>query len=67
MAGGLLGILLGFGAASAISYFSPLPYAVKPWSILAGLLVTFVVGIFFGLYPANRAAQLDPVEALRHE
>ncbi len=67
MIGGWIGILLGFGAASAISYFSPLPYAVKPWSILAGLAVTFVVGIFFGVYPANRAAGLDPVEALRHE
>jgi putative ABC transport system permease protein len=67
MVGGLLGIILGFGLASAISFFSPLPYAVKPWSILAGLAVTFAVGIFFGLYPANRAARLDPVEALRHE
>ncbi len=67
MVGGLIGILMGFGAASAISYFSPLPYAVKPWSIVAGLAVTFVVGLFFGIYPANRAAGLDPVEALRHE
>jgi putative ABC transport system permease protein len=67
MAGGIIGIILGFGAASAISFFSPLPYAVKPWSIVAGLLVTFVVGIFFGIYPANRAARLDPVTALRHE
>jgi len=67
MTGGVLGILLGFAAASAISFFSPLPYAIKPWSIAAGLLVTFVVGIFFGIYPANRAARLDPVTALRHE
>jgi putative ABC transport system permease protein len=67
MTGGALGILLGFCLASVISIATPLPYAIEPWSIVAGLLVTFVVGIFFGLYPANRAAKLDPVEALRRE
>jgi putative ABC transport system permease protein len=67
MTGGLLGILLGFGAASLVSVLSPLPYAVEPWSIVAALVVTFAVGIFFGIYPANRAARLDPVEALRRE
>lgn len=67
MVGGVLGIAFGFGAASAISFFSPLPYAIEPWSIVAGLAVTFLVGLFFGIYPANRAASLDPVTALRHE
>jgi len=67
MIGGFLGILLGFGLASVISWQTPLPYAVEPWSIVAALVVTFAVGIFFGIYPANRAAQLDPVEALRRE
>ena len=67
MVGGVLGILLGFGLASAVSVLSPLPYAIEPWSIVAGLVVTFAVGIFFGIYPANRAARLDPVEALRSE
>jgi putative ABC transport system permease protein len=67
MTGGIIGILLGFGVASLVSLLSPLPYAIEPWSIVAGLLVTFAVGIFFGLYPANRAAKLDPVEALRRE
>jgi putative ABC transport system permease protein len=67
MTGGLLGILLGFLLAVVISWASPLPYAVEPWSIVAGLAVTFAVGLFFGLYPANRAAALDPVEALRRE
>ncbi len=67
MTGGLLGIVLGFLLALVISWLSPLPYAVEPWSIVAGLAVTFAVGLFFGLYPANRAASLDPVEALRRE
>jgi putative ABC transport system permease protein len=65
--GGMVGIVLGFGAAFVIAAFSPLPYAVKPWSIVAALIIVFVVGVFFGLYPASRAARLQPVEALRRE
>ena len=67
MVGGFLGILAGFGIAVLIAYYSPLPYAIKVWSILAGLSVTFLVGIFFGAYPAMQAARLDPIEALRYE
>jgi putative ABC transport system permease protein len=66
-AGGILGIVLGFTAAALIAYFSPLPYAIKTWSIAAGLAVTFAVGVFFGIYPAMKAARLDPIEALRYE
>jgi putative ABC transport system permease protein len=65
--GGVLGIILGFGAAAAIAYFSPLPYAIKMWSIGAGLGVSLAVGMFFGIYPAAQAARLDPIEALRYE
>jgi len=65
--GGVVGIVLGFAAAFLIAAFSPLPYAVKPWSIVAALVIVFVVGVFFGLYPASRAARLQPVEALRRE
>jgi putative ABC transport system permease protein len=65
--GGVLGIAAGFVIAAAIAYFSPLPYAIKLWSIAIGMGVTFAVGVFFGAYPAAQAAKLDPIEALRYE
>jgi len=65
--GGILGIALGIFAATLVGAFTPLPYAVNPWSILIALVIVFAVGIFFGIYPASRAARLDPVVALRHE
>ncbi len=65
--GGMIGIACGFASAFLVAYFSPLPYAIKVWSIAAGLGVTFVVGVFFGMYPAVQAARLDPIEALRYE
>jgi putative ABC transport system permease protein len=65
--GGIMGIVFGFAAAALVAYFSPLPYAIKLWSIFVGLAVTFVVGIFFGAYPAMQASKLDPIEALRYE
>jgi putative ABC transport system permease protein len=65
--GGVLGTFLGFLLALAISKLSPLPASVQVWSVAAGIGVTAVVGLFFGLYPAMRAARLDPIEALRRE
>jgi putative ABC transport system permease protein len=65
--GGVLGIVFGFVVAALVAYFSPLPYAIKVWSIFVGLGVTFVVGVFFGAYPALQASKLDPIEALRYE
>jgi putative ABC transport system permease protein len=65
--GGIVGIVLGVFAAMIVGAFSPLPYAVNPWSIVIALVIVFSVGIFFGLYPASRASRLDPVVALRHE
>jgi putative ABC transport system permease protein len=65
--GGIIGIGVGFALASIVSLISPLPYAIEIWSVVAGFLVTVAVGIFFGLYPAYKAALLDPVEALRYE
>ncbi|UCF05763.1 MAG: ABC transporter permease [bacterium] len=65
--GGGIGILLGFTIAAIISLVSPLPYLIPLWAIIAGLIVTFLIGLIFGTYPANRAARLDPVVALHHE
>jgi putative ABC transport system permease protein len=65
--GGVIGTALGFGLAFAVEAFSPLPAAIEIWSIALGLGMTATVGIFFGLYPAMRAASLDPIEALRRE
>ena len=65
--GGLVGTLLGATIALVISSFTPVPSAVEPWSVALGIVVTALVGLFFGLYPAMRAARLDPIEALRKE
>lgn len=65
--GGVIGIVLGFTIAAIISLVSPLPYLIAPWSIFAGLAVTFAIGLVFGTYPANKAARLDPVVALHYE
>ena len=66
-AGGLAGITLGFLAAQAIAAVTPLPARLEPWSVILGIGITAAVGLFFGAYPASRAARLDPIEALRRE
>ena len=65
--GGVVGTALGFLVANIISRVSPLPAIVEVWSVALGIGVTAFVGLFFGLYPATRAARLDPIEALRRE
>jgi putative ABC transport system permease protein len=65
--GGLLGTILGFVVAMLVAAFSPLPAAIQPWSVALGIGMTAIVGLIFGIYPANRAARLDPIEALRRE
>jgi putative ABC transport system permease protein len=65
--GGALGVFLGVLLAKVVSWVSPLPSAVQLWSVLGGLLVALTVGLFFGTYPASKAAKLDPVDALRSE
>jgi putative ABC transport system permease protein len=65
--GGVVGVALGALAAAAIAAATPLPAAVQPWSVAIGIFITGFVGLFFGWYPARRAAMLDPIEALRRE
>jgi putative ABC transport system permease protein len=65
--GGIVGLTLGSLAALVISALTPLPARLEPWSVVLGLGITAGVGLFFGLYPASRAASLDPIEALRRE
>jgi putative ABC transport system permease protein len=65
--GGVVGIMLGAGAAWIVTKVTPMPASVEPWSVALGLFITAGVGLFFGLYPAMRAARLDPIEALRKE
>ena len=65
--GGIIGTALGFFVAWVISKVSPLPAIVEAWSVVLGISMTAIVGLFFGLYPAMRAAALDPIEALRRE
>ena len=65
--GGVIGILVGVTIATLVGALTPLPSAVPLWSVVVGLSVSAAVGLFFGIYPAMRAASLDPVEALRHE
>ena len=65
--GGIVGTMLGAAIALAIASFTPVPAAVEPWSVALGIGITALVGLFFGLYPASRAARLDPIEALRKE
>jgi len=65
--GGLIGTVMGFAVALLISKYAPFQAAVQPWAVVLGITMTAVVGLFFGLYPAMRAASLDPIEALRRE
>ena len=65
--GGVIGTLIGAGIAMTIARFTPIPASVELWSVGLGITITALVGLFFGLYPAMRAARLDPIEALRRE
>ena len=67
LAGGGIGIMVGIGFAAAIGKISPLPADVELWSVLTGLGVASGVGLVFGIFPAMKAARLDPIESLRYE
>lgn len=65
--GGVIGVLLGVGASYAIKFFVHWPIAIEPWTIVMSFTVCTLTGVFFGWYPAKKASQLDPIEALRYE
>jgi putative ABC transport system permease protein len=65
--GGVWGVLLGILLAKFVTLTTSLPSSVQLWSVVMGLLVATSVGLFFGVYPASKAARMDPVEALRSE
>jgi putative ABC transport system permease protein len=65
--GGVVGVILGILLAKIVSWTTALPSSVQIWSVLMGLIVATSVGLFFGVYPATKAARLDPVVALRSE
>ena len=65
--GGLLGILFGLASGELLKYVLQLESGVPLWSAVLACVVSIAIGLVFGLYPANRAARMDPVEALRHE
>jgi putative ABC transport system permease protein len=67
LVGGVFGVLLGGAVAKTVTLLVGMPSSIQGWSVAAGLIVSASVGVFFGVYPARRAADLDPIVALRSE
>lgn len=65
--GGVIGVLLGIGASYAVKMFAHWPIYIELWSIIMSFAVCTFTGVFFGWYPAKKAARLDPIEAIRYE
>ncbi|MGN0221141.1 MAG: ABC transporter permease [Prevotella sp.] len=65
--GGIIGVILGITASQCVNMFAHWPISIQPWTIVMSFAVCTITGIFFGWYPAKKAAKLDPIEALRYE
>jgi putative ABC transport system permease protein len=65
--GGVIGILLGIGSSQLVSHLNGWPVLVSTASVVIAFVFSAAVGMFFGFYPARKAAQLDPIDALRYE
>jgi putative ABC transport system permease protein len=65
--GGLIGVAIAWLAAVAVRNFTPVPMEVPPSAVVIAVSLSAIVGLFFGIYPARRAARLDPIVALRAE
>lgn len=65
--GGLLGVILGVAASYIVKAVLSYPILIQPWSIVVSFLVCTIIGVFFGWYPARKASNLDPIEAIRYE
>lgn len=67
VSGGLIGVMLGIGASYAVKMLAHWPISIEPWTIIMSFAVCTFTGVFFGWYPAKKARQLDPIEAIRYE
>lgn len=67
LVGGLIGVILGSIIAKIVAATTPLPAAIEAWSVITGLVIATSVGLFFGIFPAVKAAKLDPIACLRYE
>jgi putative ABC transport system permease protein len=67
LAGGIVGVALSFATVAGLNRWSTMQPIITPYIVVLSFVFSAAIGIFFGLYPARKAAALDPIEALRHE
>ena len=65
--GGVIGVIMGVGASFAVKMFAHWPISIEAWTVVLSFVVCTITGVFFGWYPAKKAANLDPIEAIRYE